>query len=66
MSNTRQTVMILSVGAGSGHLRAAEAVATVCETHPDIDRYWNLDALDYTNRLFREFYAGSYMRITNL
>ena len=63
MNNTGHTVMILSVGAGSGHLRAAEAVAAVCETHPDIDRHWNLDALDYTNRLFRQFYAGSYMSL---
>ena len=64
MNGTRHTVMILSVGVGSGHLRAAEAVAAVCETHPGIDRYWNLDALDYTNPLFREFYAGSYMSLT--
>lgn len=57
----KPSVMILSVGAGSGHLKAAEALAAVCEAHPEIETCWNLDALDYTNKLFREFYAGSYM-----
>ncbi|NCC49991.1 MAG: glycosyltransferase [Spartobacteria bacterium] len=53
-------MMILHATSGSGHTRAAEAVAKVAARHPRVGEVINIDALDYTNAIFREFYSGMY------
>ncbi|MFH0952897.1 MAG: glycosyltransferase [Verrucomicrobiota bacterium] len=56
-------VLILSVSAGSGHVRAAEALAKSCETHPRVSHVLNVDALTYTSKLFRDFYSKLYLEM---
>jgi len=49
------------VTAGAGHRRAAEALAEAARARfPDADVHC-VDALDYTPRWFRAFYAGTYL-----
>ena len=56
-------VLIVSVSAGAGHLRAAAAVeAAFREKFPAIELR-NVDALDYTNASFRKSFTGAYNRL---
>ena len=56
-------VLVVSAKAGAGHLRAAEAVeSAVRETYPDVE-VRNLDALEYTNVLFRKNFTGLYHQL---
>jgi processive 1,2-diacylglycerol beta-glucosyltransferase len=56
-------VLILSASAGSGHLRAAAALEHVCRAHPAIGEVVNVDALTYTNKIFRQFYSKFYLQL---
>lgn len=56
-------VLILSASAGSGHVRAAAALEQVCRTRPAIAEIRNVDALTYTNQLFRRFYSKFYFQL---
>jgi processive 1,2-diacylglycerol beta-glucosyltransferase len=53
----------MSASAGTGHLRAADAVARVCQAHPRIADVVNIDCLTYTNKLFRRFYSKFYIQL---
>lgn len=58
-------ILILSASVGAGHVRAAEAVeAALKQMRPDA-AVVNLDVLEMTNRLFRTFYAKSYIDLVN-
>ncbi len=58
-------ILILSASVGAGHLRAAEAVEVALrQLRPDAT-VKNLDVLEMTNRLFRRFYATSYLDLVN-
>ncbi|MFH0909165.1 MAG: glycosyltransferase [bacterium] len=57
------SVLIMSASAGTGHLRAAEAIEKICRQHPQIDQVVNIDALTYTNKLFRRFYSNLYIQL---
>jgi processive 1,2-diacylglycerol beta-glucosyltransferase len=56
-------VLILSVSAGTGHIRAAEALEKVFRQRPDVGEIRNVDALRFTNRLFRDFYSKLYISL---
>ena len=56
-------ILILSVSAGTGHLRAAAALQKVFEQMPEVEEVCSLDALKYTNRLFRDFYSKLYTQL---
>ncbi|MCX6967559.1 MAG: glycosyltransferase [Verrucomicrobia bacterium] len=56
-------VLILSASAGSGHVRAAEALATSFRGQPGVEAVEHLDALDYTNKLFHDFYSKLYLKL---
>jgi len=56
----KPTFMILHASSGSGHTRAAEALVKECENRSDIGTVSKVDALEYTNTLFRDFYAKLY------
>lgn len=56
-------VLILSASAGTGHLRAAAALLGVCKGHRGIGEVRNVDALTYTNKLFRDFYSKLYIQL---
>jgi processive 1,2-diacylglycerol beta-glucosyltransferase len=56
-------VLILSVSAGTGHTRAAEALEKVFRQQPDVGEIRNVDALRFTNKLFRDFYSKLYIQL---
>jgi processive 1,2-diacylglycerol beta-glucosyltransferase len=56
-------VLILSASAGTGHIRAAEALEKVFRQQPDVGEVRNVDALRFTNRLFRDFYSKLYIQL---
>jgi processive 1,2-diacylglycerol beta-glucosyltransferase len=56
-------VLIISASAGTGHLRCADALATVFAADPRVREVRHEDALKYTNKLFREFYSTLYTKL---
>ena len=59
----KQTIAILSVSAGAGHVRAAEALrTTVQKDYPDCEAV-HIDVMSFVSQLFRKFYAESYLSI---
>jgi processive 1,2-diacylglycerol beta-glucosyltransferase len=58
-------VLILSVSAGTGHTRAAEALEKVFRQQPDVGEIRNVDALRFTNKLFRDFYSKLYIQLVH-
>ena len=56
----KRTIVVFSVSAGTGHVRAAEALAaTARATFPDLEVV-HFDLMTLVPPLFRELYAGSY------
>ena len=54
-------VLILSISAGAGHLRAAEAVEkALCALDRSL-HVENYDMLEFTNKLFRQLYSKAYL-----
>ena len=53
-------VLILSTSAGSGHVRAGEALAKTFAGDPRVADLVHEDALRFTNRLFRDCYSKLY------
>lgn len=56
-------VLILSASAGTGHVRAAEALEKVFRQQPGVGEVRNIDALRFTNKLFRDFYSKLYIHL---
>jgi len=56
-------VLILSASAGTGHVRAAEALEKVFRQQPGVGEVRNIDALRFTNQLFRDFYSKLYITL---
>jgi len=57
-------MLILSVKAGAGHLRAAQALAEACEkNHPEIE-VRHINALEHTNAVFRNAFSEGYEILT--
>ena len=56
-------VLILSASAGTGHVRAAEALEKVFREQPGVGEVRNIDALRFTNKLFRDFYSKLYIQL---
>lgn len=53
-------VLIMSVSAGMGHIKAAEALEKTFAADKNVVEVINNDALQYTNKLFRDFYSTFY------
>jgi processive 1,2-diacylglycerol beta-glucosyltransferase len=56
-------VLILSVSAGTGHVRAAEALEKIFRRQPGVGEVRHVDALRFTNKLFRDFYSKLYIQL---
>ncbi|PKL24785.1 MAG: galactosyldiacylglycerol synthase [Spirochaetae bacterium HGW-Spirochaetae-3] len=54
-------VMILAASAGSGHVKAAQALEEACRNDPRVSEVCRIDALQYTNFLFKRVYSKGYM-----
>ncbi len=58
-------VLVLSASAGAGHVRAAEAVVRAIEEMGAAEEVRHVDALEYTNKLFRHLYSKAYVEMVN-
>jgi processive 1,2-diacylglycerol beta-glucosyltransferase len=59
----KKRVLIMSVGAGTGHIKAAEALEKSFMADERVAEVVNNDALRYTNKLFRDFYSKFYVSL---
>ena len=55
-------ILLLSVSAGAGHVRAAEALRAAAPPGLSVE---HLDVMDVVPRLFKRLYADSYLKIIN-
>ncbi len=53
-------VLIMSASAGTGHVKAGDALAKTFGRDPRVGEVIHEDALKYTNKLFRDFYSKLY------
>lgn len=58
-------VLILSASAGAGHIRAAQAVEKAFLQMGAAREVRHVDALEYTNKLFRTLYSKAYIEMVN-
>ena len=56
----KKRVLIMSAGAGNGHIKAAAALEKSFAADDRVVEVVNNDALQYTNKLFRDFYSKFY------
>jgi processive 1,2-diacylglycerol beta-glucosyltransferase len=59
----KQRVLIISTSAGTGHVRAAQALEKAFAADPRVGRVVHEDALNFTNKVFRDVYSTLYMRM---
>lgn len=59
----KKRVLILSASAGTGHVRAGEALERVFREDQRVEAVEHRDALQYTNKLFRDFYSKLYIQL---
>lgn len=59
-------VLILSASAGAGHLRAAQAIERAFLSMEAAQEVRHIDVLEYTNKLFRNFYSKTYIEMVNV
>ncbi|MEQ1637432.1 MAG: glycosyltransferase [Methylococcales bacterium] len=59
----KKRVLIISESAGSGHIRAAGALEKSFAADSRVSQVINNDALQYTNKLFRDFYSKLYLSL---
>ena len=60
---SKQRVLLLSASAGTGHVRAAQALEKEFARDGRVAAVRNEDALKFTNKLFRDAYSKLYMRL---
>jgi processive 1,2-diacylglycerol beta-glucosyltransferase len=58
-------VLVLSASAGAGHVRAAQALERALIDLNAAEEVRHIDALDYTNKLFRNLYTKAYLDLVN-
>ncbi|MFN7971818.1 MAG: glycosyltransferase [Acidobacteriota bacterium] len=54
-------VLILSASAGAGHVRAAQAIERAIQSTGAAREVRHVDALDFTNKVFRRLYGKGYL-----
>jgi processive 1,2-diacylglycerol beta-glucosyltransferase len=59
----KKRVLIFSASAGTGHVKAAEALAKTFAMDPRVETVEHKDALIYTNKLFRDVYSKLYVQL---
>lgn len=59
-------ILILSASVGSGHVKAADALAKAFRAHPDVEEVLSDDSLDHTNVLHKQLYSALYKRLSAL
>lgn len=59
-------VLILSASVGSGHVKAADALARAMRKRPDVEEVLCDDSLDHTNILHKQFYSKLYKKLSEM
>jgi processive 1,2-diacylglycerol beta-glucosyltransferase len=59
----KKRVLIISTSAGTGHVRAAQALEKEFAADSRVGQVIHEDALKFTNKLFRDFYSTLYMKL---
>ena len=59
----KKRVLVISTSAGTGHVRAAQALEKAFAADPRVAEVKHADALDFTTAIFREFYSTLYMKL---
>ena len=59
----KKRVLIISASAGTGHVRAAQALEKEFVRDERVGEVIHEDALKFTNKLFRDFYSTLYMKL---
>jgi processive 1,2-diacylglycerol beta-glucosyltransferase len=59
----KKRVLIISASAGTGHVRAAQALEKEFVRDSRVGEVIHEDALKFTNKLFRDFYSTLYMKL---
>jgi processive 1,2-diacylglycerol beta-glucosyltransferase len=59
----KKKILLLSVSAGAGHMRAAEALRSYAEgAHADVHAL-HLDVMNFVSSAFRKFYSNAYIKL---
>jgi processive 1,2-diacylglycerol beta-glucosyltransferase len=58
-------ILVLSVSAGAGHVRAAEAIRCYADAHDADTTVTHLDVMDYVPAAFRKAYTDFYLALVN-
>lgn len=58
-------ILLLSVSAGAGHARAAEAIRAYAAIADPASTVIHLDVMDYVTRGFRQIYTDFYLKLVN-
>src|SRR6266545_4328307 len=59
-------ILIMSASVGSGHVRAAEALAQAFRAAPEVEEVICDDALEHSNLLFKELNASLYAALAEI
>jgi processive 1,2-diacylglycerol beta-glucosyltransferase len=62
---TKKKLLLLSVSAGAGHMRAAEAIRAHADTHHADVNAVHLDVMNFVSSGFRKLYADYYIKLVN-
>lgn len=62
----KKRVLILSASVGSGHVKAAEALAAAVRQRDDVAEVLSDDSLDHTNVLHKQLYSTLYKKLSAL
>lgn len=58
-------ILLLSVSAGAGHMRAAEAIRAFADMHPAGIEATHLDVMDFVSAGFRKLYTDLYIKLVS-
>lgn len=61
----KHKIAVLSVSAGAGHIRAAEAIRVTGEKYFPEAEIIHIDVMSMVNKLFKKIYAESYISVVN-
>ena len=62
---SKKKILLLSVSAGAGHQRAAEALRATAKQNPDEPEVLHLDVMDFVTAGFRKVYTDFYIKLVN-
>ncbi|KVV21287.1 galactosyldiacylglycerol synthase [Burkholderia ubonensis] len=65
MSTQNKKILLLSVSAGAGHTRAAEAIRAFADSHPAGIEATHLDVMDFVSTGFRKLYTDLYIKLVS-